>query len=1150
MKKVLFFLLLFIATQVFAGPVDYETAKEIAQKYIGKKSGAKKSVKYKSSAPKKAGSTSTATAPAYYIFDIEDNEGFVVVSGDDLLKPILAHTDNGSFNPNKINPAVQWWLSLVEENVAEARKSPQTFAVATASNDETAVEPLITTKWGQGYPYNLLCPVDPVHGGTCVTGCCATAMAQVINYHRYPNQVTGTFSYTTDNHSIEIYDNLDWITFDWDNMLNEYTSEYTTVQSNAVAQLMRACGFAIESDYCSYETTGYTTKITEALVNKFGYKGAQMLQRKYFTFNEWEAIIKSELNKQRPVIYRGQNATGGGHLFVCDGYNTDGLFHINWGWDGYEDGYFELTSMNYNSWQYAVCGVSPQNTQAPVNLPDIVYEYFNIPEQTTFERSNIYAVYTGIENASINYSEGYFGLAITKNDEIISYSFDEDFIYSLESGWSCSRMECYINIPNDVPDGEYKLIPVYKTIDSDEVKKMYCKYANGKADHLVVTLNGETATISVPDTYVPSAVEVTRIEYPKIISNSETIEITFTLKNNTATDFDDSFTCSLIANDGYTHEVSQYANIPTNEERQFTVTFTIPESGNKFWFGIRSNSYWWADNTYIYYDELTISGATFEADGIFYSIINETNKTVKVTYQGDNYSQFSNEYTGEITIPENVTYEGNSYTVKVIGQDAFRNCTGLTEITIPASITSIETDAFAACSKLKEVYNFSALDIVKGATTHGGIARYAANVISIPGATIEGDFIFDSYGTLLTYKGCDSEVTLPDNYKGESYNIGDNAFRSNTTITSITIPAGVTNIGECAFDGCSNLTSIYVQGETPALLFNNTFADISDEAILYVPAGTKAAYQSNVSQREAYDIALTTVHCNNLRSAMKNYNTNANYETVTIDKQNSDVTGSLLGNDYLLAYQPSKTEVTELPKVTFGLSGTRSGLYKIALVTPPWFIKSYKDTVVSSTTLPQYADSYLRVKVSQENELLALLPGDSVEVSRKWYVPETSAIVPNRAVIDTIFLKDSTGEDYIFDLKNSRYFEDNNKEFTVDVNIELLRPAQMNNSGRYTAKSGNKFAFRFMLDQIMFIPVEESVKVSTTYWNRFNNIVEEGAAINGDINNDGDVDIADITTIVALILSSTYTDTADINNDGSVDIADITKLVSIILQGK
>ena len=235
--------------------------------------------------------------------------------------------------------------------------------------------------------------------------------------------------------------------------------------------------------------------------------------------------------------------------------------------------------------------------------------------------------------------------------------------------------------------------------------------------------------------------------------------------------------------------------------------------------------------------------------------------------------------------------------------------------------------------------------------------------------------------------------------------------------------------------------------------------------------------------------------------------------------------------------------MTDLPKATFETSIARNGRYKIALVTVPWFIESYKDTLISKITDPLYADSYLRVRVNQNNEQLAMFPCDSFNIGTSktnFGVWEKHAIVPDRSRIDTIFLKDANNEDYIFDFVNGH---------SVGVNIELLRPLQYNErNGRYTAKNANNFAFRFLLDQIMLIPVDESTIVSTIYWKNFTNIVEE--TILGDVDGDGVIDVADATTLVSMILdNSLASDAADVDGDGTVDVADATALVNIILFG-
>lgn len=210
----------------------------------------------------------------------------------------------------------------------------------------------------------------------------------------------------------------------------------------------------------------------------------------------------------------------------------------------------------------------------------------------------------------------------------------------------------------------------------------------------------------------------------------------------------------------------------------------------------------------------------------------------------------------------------------------------------------------------------------------------------------------------------------------------------------------------------------------------------------------------------------------------------ATYERISVsDKEkNPDVVGKLSNGQYLVALQPIKTKMTDLPKITFFVRNVLSTSYKIALITPPWFIKSYKDTLISKDSDPQYADSYLRVKVSQNNELMAVIPSDSFNIGTSktnFGVWEKHAIVPNRSRIDTIFLKDANGEDYIFNFKNCEDFSGltelnvKDEDYTVEINIELLRPLQYNErNGRYTAKNANTFAFRFLLDQIMLIPVD------------------------------------------------------------------------------
>lgn len=214
---------------------------------------------------------------AFYVFNAQSNGGFMIVSADERMQPVLAYADNGSFDTDSLPANVKAWIMgyVIEANNL-THKSYTTNATQTAAAKAkrftaptTNVEPLITTKWGQRYPYNELCPTLP-NGTKAVTGCVATAMAQIMNYYKSPTTGQGSNSYTTQTHGILLSRDFSTTSFDWSMMKNTYSTSETAEYVQAIATLMLSCGIAVNMDY---NTESGSTKINQmnGLLTNFGY---------------------------------------------------------------------------------------------------------------------------------------------------------------------------------------------------------------------------------------------------------------------------------------------------------------------------------------------------------------------------------------------------------------------------------------------------------------------------------------------------------------------------------------------------------------------------------------------------------------------------------------------------------------------------------------------------------------------------------------------------------------------------------------------------------------------------------------------------------------------------------------------------------------
>mgnify|MGYP002620302504 CR=1 FL=1 len=312
-----------------------------------------------------------------YVFNVSGG-GYVIVAGSERAEQILGYSDTGSIDWQHIPNNMRAWLQgyademewLEQQATEPGPDQPQPASEAAKS----AIVPLTSEMWNQGSPYNLQCP--KIDDNYCVAGCAATAMAIVMDYHQWPQSDCTTISAYTPNSTIGELAALPPVTFDWANMLDTYGAADGEEQQQAVATLMRYCGQSIHMNYGTSSSSANSDWYRNAFVNYFSYdQDLKQAFRSAYTISEWDDLIYSELQQQRPVIYCGQSS-GGGHAFVCDGYDGLGLYHINWGWGGSSNGYFRLSVMNpYNNTaigstntkdgyaraQEAIIGIRPEN---------------------------------------------------------------------------------------------------------------------------------------------------------------------------------------------------------------------------------------------------------------------------------------------------------------------------------------------------------------------------------------------------------------------------------------------------------------------------------------------------------------------------------------------------------------------------------------------------------------------------------------------------------------------------------------------------------------------------------------------------------------------------------------------------------------------
>ena len=429
----------------------------------------------------KAPSINAAATSPYYVFNVGgSDDGFVIVAGDDKVPQVLGYSDAGSFDVGSIPEAMQELLDSYADQIAALGVGG---TLATHINSARTIRPMVPAIWSQNSPFNTKLPFLS-NGRHAYVGCVATAMAQVMYYWKYPQQSKSIPAYCSSELMINM-PSLPAVNFDWDAMQNTYlTSDSLSVEGRAAAQLSLYCAQSVKMDFGNNSSSAYTNDVPNAMSLYFGYSpNASVHRRNNYTTTQWETMILDELQAGRPVIYSGRKESSG-HAFVCDGYGGNGLFHINWGWNGNSNGYFLLSVLNpnqegtgsaggsygYVSDQLIIAGIKPgesQEDRLEVAVRNIEVQDYQRARTSSSQDFTLRQV-----TEFINYMDDdidfYYGWGLYQGDELVTM-LDSGIKYGLKS-WYYINPLTQLSFGSGIANGQFRILPMYKGIFGAEWK--------------------------------------------------------------------------------------------------------------------------------------------------------------------------------------------------------------------------------------------------------------------------------------------------------------------------------------------------------------------------------------------------------------------------------------------------------------------------------------------------------------------------------------------------------------------------------------------------------------------------------------------------------------------------------------------------------
>ena len=359
-----------IAMIANAKPIPLEQARiEAAKALTAIKKHNVEANPFMTEAQMKGGTSNEGTkTPAYFAFNANDGKGFIIMHADDDFPNVVAYNTGKSISCEAQMPdALICFLESYEQYVEDVR-SGKVEAPAKEKGDITGdvvVAPLVTSQWDQGSPYNYYCP------NNTYVGCVATALAQIMYYYKYPETGKGQISYNCGQGTLAV--DFTESHYDWTTYKDTYSSmEWKKDSGKNIAKLCLDAGVACHMQYGTGGSSSTIFDAYNAFFVTFGYNAQTLtayLKDCIDSKEKWERIMLAELNSKRPILYAGVSATGsgrdaGGHAFVIDGYDSNHFYHVNWGWSGSYDGYYDIDLLDGGNYQFSegqqmIVGIMP-----------------------------------------------------------------------------------------------------------------------------------------------------------------------------------------------------------------------------------------------------------------------------------------------------------------------------------------------------------------------------------------------------------------------------------------------------------------------------------------------------------------------------------------------------------------------------------------------------------------------------------------------------------------------------------------------------------------------------------------------------------------------------------------------------------------------